>query len=225
MEYNAFSLNITTIIIIITSILSIAGFTNQKVIDDLIFYPPAISKRKQWYRFITCGFIHADVFHLLFNMYAFYAFGRAVETYFQDPQLFGEYGKLLYILLYVSSLIVCLLPSYLRNTDNYYYKSLGASGAVAAVVFVFIAIKPMSEIGLIILPGVGIPAFVFAILYLVISAYLDKRGGGNINHSAHLWGSIYGLIFIVVACYTMTDYPLVNEFIAQVQAWFSGLGR
>lgn len=225
MEFQTLSLNVTIIIIIITAILSIGGFSNQKVIDDLIFYPPAISRRKQWYRFITCGFIHADVFHLLFNMYALYAFGRAVETYFQDTQLFGENGKLMYIVLYLTSLVVCLLPTYLKNTDNYYYKSLGASGAVAAVVFVFIALKPMSEIGLIILPGIGVPAFVFAILYLVISAYLDKRGGGNINHSAHLWGSLYGLLFIVVACYTMTDYPLVNEFVLQVKAWFSQPGR
>lgn len=223
MEYNTLSLNITIIIIVITAVLSIAGFSNQKVIDDLIFYPPAISKRKQWYRFITCGFIHADVFHLLFNMYAFWAFGRAVEDAFQA--LFGDNGKMMFIVLYLSSLIVCLLPSYLKNTDNYYYKSLGASGAVGAVIFVFIALSPMSKIGLIIVPGVGVPAFIFAILYLVITAYLDKRGGGNINHSAHLWGSVYGLVFIALACYFMTDYPLIENFVQQVKEWFSGFGR
>lgn len=218
MEYNTLSLSITIIIIIITGVLSIAGFSNQKVIDDLIFYPPAITRRKQWYRFITCGFIHADVFHLLFNMYAFWAFGRAVEEAFQ--LLFGDKATLMYIVLYLSALIICLLPSYLKNTDNYYYKSLGASGAVGAVIFVFIALSPMSEIGLIILPGVGVPAFIFAIIYLAITAYLDKRGGGNINHSAHLWGSLYGLVFITAACYLMSDYPLIERFVEQVQEWF-----
>jgi membrane associated rhomboid family serine protease len=221
MEFNDLHLNITIIIIILTVILSIGGFSNQKVMDDLIFYPPAISRRKQWYRFITCGFIHADVFHLLFNMYAFYAFGKAVEEAFQSPRLFGENGNAVYIVLYFSSLIACLLPTYFKNRDNHHYRSLGASGAVAAIVFVFIALSPMNEIGLIILPGVGVPAFVFAIIYLAVSAYLDRRGGGNINHSAHLWGSVYGLVFIIAACYLLTDYQLVERFIEQVKEWWA----
>jgi membrane associated rhomboid family serine protease len=219
MEFNTLSLSITVIIIIITVGISIAGFSQQKVIDDLIFYPPAISKRNQWYRFITCGFIHADIMHLLFNMYAFYMFGGAVESYFN--QLFGSNGKLMFILLYVSALAVALLPTYFKNQDNYYYKSLGASGAVAAVVFTYIMLQPMVEIGIIFIPGIHIPAFAFAVIYLAVSAYLDRRGGGRINHSAHLWGSVYGLVFIIVACYFLTRYPIVQLFIEQVQTWFS----
>ncbi|MCE3283666.1 MAG: rhomboid family intrarane serine protease [Chitinophagaceae bacterium] len=221
MEFNTPHLSITLIIIILTAILSIAGFSNQKVIDDLIFYPPAVSRRKQWYRFITCGFIHADVIHLVFNMYAFYMFGGAVEVYFE--QLFNDNGKWLYVVLYVSSLVVCLLPTYLKNQDNYYYKSLGASGAVAAVVFAFIFLAPMVPLGLIILPGVRIPAFIFGVLYLAISAYLDKRGGGSINHSAHFWGAVYGIVFLLVTCFFLADYPVGQKFLEQVQAWISGL--
>jgi len=219
MEFNTLSLSITLIIIIITVILSIGGFTNQKVMDDLIFYPPAISRRKQWYRFITCGFIHADVVHLLFNMYAFYMFGGQVERDFQT--LFEENGKLLYIVMYISALIVSLLPTYLKNTDNAYYKSLGASGAVAAVVFSYIMFHPMQGIGLIFLPGLYIPAFAFAIIYLAVSAYLDRRGGGSINHSAHFWGSVYGVIFTIAACYLMSNYPVLGKFIHQVKEWIS----
>ncbi len=219
MEFNTLSLSITLVIIILTVLISIGGFSNQKIMDDLIFYPPAISKRKQWYRFITCGFIHADVMHLLFNMYAFYMFGQAVENAFQSPRLFGENGKLVFIILYVSALIVALLPTYLKNTDNYYYKSLGASGAVAAVVFAFIMLSPMSGIGLIFIPGLSIPAFIFAIIYLAVSAYLDKRGGGRINHSAHFWGSVYGVIFIIAACYLVADYPVLESFVLQVKEW------
>lgn len=219
MEFNTLYLNITVIIMIITVVLSIGGFSNQKVMDDLIFYPPAISRRKQWYRFITCGFIHADVFHLLFNMYALYMFGTAVEDAFDA--LFGEKGKMLYILLYFSALIIALLPTYLKNTDNYYYKSLGASGAVAAVVFVYIMLDPGAKLGLIIIPGVRFPAFLFGIIYLIVSAYLDKRGGGNINHSAHFWGSVYGVIFLIVACYFLTNYAVVTEFVKQVKMWLS----
>jgi membrane associated rhomboid family serine protease len=223
MEFNTLNLSITVIIIIITVGLSLAGFSSHKVIDDLIFYPPAISKRKQFYRFITCGFIHADVMHLLFNMYAFYMFGGAVEQYFNE--LFGSNGKLLYITLYLSSLIICLLPTYLKNQDNYYYKSLGASGAVAAVVFTYIMLNPMQGIGIIFIPGIYIPAFAFAIIYLAVSAYLDRRGGGRINHSAHFWGSVYGVIFIIVTCYFISRYPLLERFISQVKTWFSSFGR
>jgi membrane associated rhomboid family serine protease len=223
MEFNSLNLSVTLIIIIITVGLSIAGFSNHKVMDDLIFYPPAISRRKQYYRFITCGFIHADVMHLLFNMYAFYMFGGTVELYFNE--LFGSNGKLLYITLYVSALVICLLPTYLKNQDNYYYKSLGASGAVAAVVFTYIMLDPMQGIGLIFIPGIYIPAFAFAIIYLAVSAYLDKRGGGGINHSAHFWGSVYGVIFIIIASYFIGKYPLLQNFISQVRAWFSSFGR
>ncbi|HEX6915338.1 MAG TPA: rhomboid family intramembrane serine protease [Chitinophagaceae bacterium] len=219
MELNTLNFSVTIILIIINVALSIAGFGNQKLMDELIFYPPAISRRHQWYRFITCGFIHADVFHLVFNMYALYMFGEAVEIMFN--MYFGDRGTLLYIIMYLTALVVCLLPTYLKNTDNYYYKSLGASGAVAAVVFAFIALRPMAEIGLIIIPGLRFPAFIFAIIYLAVSAYLDRRGGGNINHSAHFWGSVYGIVFLAVAAYFLSDYNVFTEFIDQVSAWFA----
>jgi membrane associated rhomboid family serine protease len=189
------------------------------VIDQLIFYPPAISRRKQVYRFITCGFIHADAMHLIFNMFSFFFLGQIVEQKFRT-ELFGDSGQLLYIVLYISALVVCLLPTYLKNPDNYYYKSLGASGAVSAVVFTFIMLDPMQGLSLLFIP-IPIPAFLFGILYLVISAYLDKRGGGNINHSAHFWGAIYGIVFTIITCYFIAKYPVVQNFIDEVQAWFS----
>jgi membrane associated rhomboid family serine protease len=218
MELNTFSLSITLIIIIITVAVSIIGFGNAKVVDQLIFYPPDVSKRKQWYRFITCGFIHADTMHLAFNMYSFWMFGGVVEFLFMS--IYGERGKMLYVVLYFSALIVCLLPTYFKNIDNYYYRSLGASGAVSAVVFTYMFLAPMSEIGLLFIP-VRFPAFIFGIAYLIISAYLDKKGGGNINHSAHFWGAIYGVVFVIVTCYFLTDHRPVQEFVDQVQGWFS----
>ena len=75
-------LSITIIIIIINCLVSFTAFNNEKIFDDLIFYPPAISKQHQYYRFITCGFIHANYAHLFFNMYSLYIFGEAVETQF-----------------------------------------------------------------------------------------------------------------------------------------------
>src|SRR5580765_7986760 len=99
-------LSITVIIVIITCLVSIGGFSNPKIINDLIFYPPAISQQNQWYRFFSCGLIHADWGHLFFNMFSLYLFGRFVETKFAE--IFGDKGKLLYVVLYVAALAVSL---------------------------------------------------------------------------------------------------------------------
>lgn len=210
-------LSITLIIVIITAIVSFTGFSNQKIIDDLIFYPPAVSKQRQWYRFVTCGLIHADIAHLIFNMLSLYLFGRFVETKFIE--IFGDNGKLLYVIMYVAALVVCLLPTYFRNIDNYHYRSLGASGAVSAVVFAGLVAAPYVEVGFFIIPPI-IPGFIFGPLYLIISGYLDKKGGGNINHSAHIWGALFGVAFIVVIGKLVADYNAVEEFINGVKLYF-----
>jgi membrane associated rhomboid family serine protease len=213
-------LDITTIIIIITALVSIGGFSNQRIIDDLIFYPPAVNKNHQWYRFFTCGLIHADVGHLIFNMLSLYLFGRFVEEKFVE--IFADNGKWLYLLMYVTSLFICLLPTYFKNKDNYYYRSLGASGAVSAVVFAGLMIAPYVEVGFFFIPPI-IPGFIFGPLYLLITAWLDKRGGGNINHSAHLWGALYGVLFIIVAG-RMVGYDAVQEFVNGVQLYLRAKG-
>jgi membrane associated rhomboid family serine protease len=211
--------NITLAIVIITCLVSIPAFSSQKMIDDLIFYPPAIYRRNQWYRFFTCGFIHADWMHLAFNMYAFYAFGNYIEGAF--VQLFGGVGRLIYIILYITSLFFCLLPTYIKHRDNAYYRSLGASGAVSAIVFVFIFLFPTEGIGLIFIPGLHIPGFIFGIIYLIISSVLAKRGGSHINHSAHFWGAVYGIVFTVIAAFALTPHNLPQLFLQQVQDYFS----
>lgn len=207
-------LDITTIIIIITALVSIGGFSNQKIIDDLIFYPPAVSQRNQWYRFITCGLIHADWGHLIFNMLALYLFGRNLESYFF--QIFVGTGKLIYLLMYVTALAVSVVPTYFRHKDNYHYRSLGASGAVSAVVFASILFDPITGIGLFFIP-IYIAGFIFGFIYLLISYYLDKKGNGNINHSAHIYGALYGIAFTIVAARLFSDYPVVSAFIDQIR--------
>jgi len=207
-------ISLTIIIIIITAITSFIAFSNQTVTDDLIFYPPAITKRHQWYRFITCGFIHADMAHLAFNMISFYFFGKITEPAFIEH--FGDKGKLLFAILYISALFVCLLPTYFKNKDNPGYRSLGASGAVSAIIFVGIFIAPLDKIGLFILPPI-IPGFIFGPLYLVITAVMDKRGGGNINHSAHFWGAIYGIVFFSIACFALSNFNPFTNFINQIK--------
>jgi membrane associated rhomboid family serine protease len=213
-------LSITVIIIIITTLVSIGGFSNQKIIDELIFYPPAVSQQKQWYRFFTCGLIHADWGHLFFNMLSLYLFGRFVEQGFTD--LFGGQGKWLYLLMYVSALLVSLLPSFTKNKNNYYYRSLGASGAVSAVVFAGLMLVPTLSLYIFFIP-IPIPGFIFAPLYLLISFWLERKGGGSINHSAHIWGSLFGLAFIIVACKTV-DYPIVQNTITEIRQYIQAKG-
>ena len=208
---------ITIVILLLTCIISFTAFSNAKVMEDFIFYPPAIDRENHWYRFVSSGFIHADFMHLAFNMYTFYMFGDIVEKTFLD--IFGNSGKIFYILLYISSLIVCLLPTYLQHKDNFYYRSLGASGAVSAVIFVGIFLYPTMGMGLFPIPF-HIPAFIFGPLYLGISAYLAKRGQGNINHSAHIWGALYGVVFLIITCQFFTNFRPIENFLTEVMAYF-----
>ncbi len=209
-------LSITLIIIIITSLVSIGGFSNQKIIDDLIFYPPAVSQNNQWYRFITCGLIHADVLHLIFNMYGLYLFGRSVEEAFMS--IFGNNGGLIYIAMYVTALIVCLLPTYKKHKGNFYYRSLGASGAVSAVIFSFILLFPTQRLLFLFLP-IPLPGFIFGLIYLALSYWAERRKSDNINHSAHIWGGIYGLAFLIVTTQLLTEYPVLEIFLTEVKQY------
>lgn len=207
-------MSVTLILLIITVGISLLAFSNRKLMDALIFYPVTIVKENQLYRFLSYGFIHADLSHLFFNMYAFYLFGGATENAFN--QIFGESGTTLYILMYFLSLIVCVIPDFIKNKTNPNYRSLGASGAISAVVFAFIMVNPLQGIGLIFIP-VFIPGFLFGIIFLVVSYFLGKKGGSRVNHSAHIWGAIFGIIFIIVCSELFSDYPLMDNFIESIK--------
>ncbi|MEO7309078.1 MAG: rhomboid family intramembrane serine protease [Chitinophagaceae bacterium] len=219
-------LTVTLVIVILTCIISVPAFGNPKLIDDLIFYPPAVANQNQWYRFFTCGFIHADAAHLIFNMFALYSFGAAVENgqVYSDGirssgfiPIFGlGMGKFYYGLMYVSALFFCLLPTYAKHKNNYSYRSLGASGAVSAVIFAGLLLEPRTGVGLLFIP-VHIPGYIFGPLYLIISTYLAKKGRGNINHSAHIWGALYGMIFIVAAAWIFARYHVLEMFIERIR--------
>ncbi|MES2776222.1 MAG: rhomboid family intramembrane serine protease [Bacteroidota bacterium] len=219
-------ITITLVIVILTCLISIPAFSNQKLTDDLIFYPPAITRNKQWYRFFTCGFIHADFLHLGFNMFALYSFGIAVEngiTYRSGETgsgfvpIFGQaMGKFYFILMYVAALFFCLLPTYVKHKNDYGYRSLGASGAVSAVIFAGLMLEPRTRVGLLFIP-IPVPGYIFGPLYLIISTYLAKRGRGNINHSAHIWGGVFGIIFIVAAAWIFARYNILENFVRSIR--------
>lgn len=179
-------MNHTTVIIIITVIISIAAWQSRPLLERLIFYPPAVNKG-QYDRLLTHGFIHANGMHLLFNMFTLYFFGSVIERFY-----INKFGNLGFLAFYVLAIIVAILPTYARNKNNPRYSSLGASGAVSAVLFAYILFAPWNTLYLFaVLP---IPAIVFAIAYVAYSIWADRRDGGNINHSAHLFGAVFGVV-------------------------------
>ncbi|MDR6840926.1 rhomboid family intramembrane serine protease [Pseudoxanthomonas sacheonensis] len=194
---------VTYALIAITCLVSWIAFNNRKLADRLILWPPAIDKHKQYDRLVTYGFIHADFMHLLFNMLTLFFFGPQIES------LMGDVGVWVYPLFYVSALVVSILPTYLKNQHNPNYLSLGASGAVSAILFAYILVRPWSIIGVFFIP---MPAILFAVLYVGYSIWMDRRGGDRINHSAHLAGAAYGVLFMLVM-----EPRVLGHFLRQLQ--------
>ena len=181
-------MSFTLIIIVITAIISFLAFNNDELFNKLILWPKRMDNPAEYYRLLTSGFIHADWMHLIFNMITLYCFGPTVEAYFT---MMGAGSA--FPLIYLLAIIVSSTPSFLKNRHNGYYRSLGASGGVAAILFSSVYFNPWSKISFIFFP-IGIPAILFAVIYLVYCAYMDRRGGSNINHGAHFWGSVFGFI-------------------------------
>lgn len=182
---------ITIALIAVTCVVSWLAFNNRKLMDRLILWPPAIERHKQYDRLVGYGFIHADFMHLLFNMFTLFFFGRYMEG--TITELTGS--PLTYLGFYLAALVVSILPTYLKHQKDPNYRSLGASGAVSAVLFAFILIDPWARIGVMFIP---MPAIIFAVLYVGYSIWMDKRGGDNVNHGAHLAGAAFGVLFMVI---------------------------
>ena len=195
---------ITYVIIGITCLISYQAFNDPSLRQRLLFVPTRARNQGETYRFISHGFIHADFMHLLFNMYALYIFGGAAEFGFR--LLFGAtFGGAAYLLFYLAAIAASSYVTYQRHENNHYYSALGASGAVAAVMWPFIMFAPWNWF---IFPP--LPAFIIGPAYIAYSHYADKKGGTNIGHNAHLWGAIFGLVVYVGLALVLEPGILTN---------------
>lgn len=204
-------MSITYIFIGITVLVSWYGFNQTNVIRQFIMNPYLINTRDQYYRFISSGFIHRDFIHLLWNMISLYFFGSIVEQAFKI--IFGDVkGSLYFIVLYLLGIIVSDIPTYFKHKNNPGYNALGASGGVASVIFVSIILLPLNKICLYF--ALCVPGFILGIGYLIYSYYHGRKSTDNINHDAHLYGALFGLVFCIIMY-----PPSLKNFFLQIMEW------
>ncbi|MCU0433575.1 MAG: rhomboid family intramembrane serine protease [Bacteroidia bacterium] len=189
---------LTYILIAFTVLLSWQAWERPALMHGMIFNATAVWHHRQYYRLISSAFLHADGMHLIFNMVTLYYMGRFAEFVFRDENLFGpQWGGVVYILFYLSAGVVSSLYSLFKHRNHEWYNALGASGATSAVMFAFVLFAPTEIISFFFF--IRMPAWLFGIVYLGLSYFLARRGGGNIGHDAHFWGGLYGFLFLVVA--------------------------
>lgn len=186
---------VTTILIIITVAISLLAFRDEELFSKLKFNAFMVYHRKQYYRLITHGFIHADLWHLIVNMMVLYFFGKNAEYYFNQLSAAGfiKYPVLFYLILYVAAIPFASSISLFRYKEQHWYNSVGASGAVSAIMFFCIFFNPWARLYL--YGALPIPGIIFAVLYIIYTQYMSKRGGDNINHDAHMLGAVFGFVF------------------------------
>ena len=181
---------VTSLIILVNVIMSVMAFRDSERFYRWSFWPERVWRNREWMRMLTGSFIHASIPHILFNMLTLYCFGPIIEYKFQSE--FGDVSMLMYIDFYLMAAIVSCIPDLFEHKDNPNYNSVGASGAVSAVVFASILFEPN------LLFYGFVPAYIFGILYLVFTVYMAQRRVGNIAHSAHFAGALFGIVFPLI---------------------------
>lgn len=197
-EYIIFA-PVASAIFAITIAVSLLAFYNETWLRSMMLHPYSISRGSRIYTVITSGLIHRDWAHLFFNMLSFYFFAFTLEARYL--------GHWQFALLYIASLILSDLPTIGKHRDDPWYYSLGASGAISAVLFSYILFNPKAQMGLLFLP-IPISAWLFGGLYLVYCMYASKQSRDSINHDAHFFGAISGIMITVLLNHHIISYFL-----------------
>jgi membrane associated rhomboid family serine protease len=192
-------MTITLILIALNVVISLAAlYGDQRIFEAGLLRPYRTVRKQTWYEVITSGFLHASFSHLLVNMFVLFFFGLVMEQ---------TLGGAHYLALYFSGLIFSSLPSLIQYNDDPNYATVGASGAVQAVLFSYIFVFPTEKIIIILLP-IPIPAWIFGIAFLAYSVYEGKYRSGNVNHGAHIAGAIWGILYLILFVPNSVDHIL-----------------
>ena len=183
------------IILIATIAISLWADKNVELKERMLFIPYRIKHQHEFHRFITHSFIHADFPHLAFNMMTLYFMGEYL--YLEWMTQFGNAGIVYFCVLYFAGMIAATFFPMVKHQDQPGYQSLGASGAVSAVLFAVILWNPTLSLSLMFIP-IPIPAYVFGPLYLFFEYYSLKKGNTGIAHDAHIGGAIFGILFVLM---------------------------
>ncbi len=185
-------------ILLLIALMSVLSFMNGAFIERFLLYPYDVVHRRKWYMLLTHGFVHADMGHLLFNMISLYSIGFLLEA---------TIGSARFAAIYFGSLIIGALPSTYRNRDNVSYKALGASGAISGLFFCGMLYYPWEKIYMFFIP-IGIPWFIFAFLFLLISYFGARKSQSHIGHDVHFFGALTGFFVTIII-----DPPVLVSFV------------
>ncbi len=205
-------ISVTIILVIITCLISYQCFNNQQLFYRLSHWPIREHRNKEYYRLVTSGFVHGGWVHLLINMFVFWNFGEIIERHFQA--FFGEVtGLVIYVLVYIAIIVLASASTFIKKKDDENYMAVGASGGVAGIVFIFILIYPWES--LLLYGIISIPAIIGGVLYLWYSSYASKNVKDRIDHDAHFYGALVGVVLmILLKPSVLTDFlhKLVEDF-------------
>ena len=193
----------TAILVAMLAASLLALYRMPEILDRHLLRPYWLLRRHQYVTLVTSGFLHADLPHLLFNAFTFWAFGFGLERTIGTPA---------FLTLYLFGLLVSDAGTWLKHRHDPDYRSLGASGAILAVLFAAIVYHPASSIFILPIP-VPIPAPLFALGYLAYTYYAARQARGRVNHDAHLAGAVAGVAFVAV-----TDWPALLQALRSLTA-------
>lgn len=203
---SSIDITVTMFLMAIISVISLYADSDQKVKAKLLMNPYRTHRLKEYYRFISSGFVHSGLGHLFSNMFVLYFFGTAVES---------AIGPTRMMILFFLGVFVSDIPTYLKYKELPHYNSLGASGGVSSVLFCYIVYDPLNIFTLYIPIPIDFVAFLFGAIYLAFSYYQGKKSNDNINHDAHLYGALFGIAyaFLVVPTEASLFYQRVSGWV------------